>query len=140
MSFASARMTFSGQMPLSSPKKRVKSKKSFSFQFKEKWRARDMQLISPQASIGCCGLSFSITGLNFSGKMPLSSPKKRVKSKKSFSFELKEKWRARDMQLLSPQVSIGCCRLSFSITELIFSGKMPLGTPKKRVKSKKSRA
>ena len=57
--------------------------KSFSFQFKEKWRARDMQWLSPQASIGCCGLSFSITELIFSGKMPLSSPKKRVKSKKS---------------------------------------------------------
>ena len=81
MSFASARMTFSGQMPLSSPKKRVKSKKSFSVQFKEKKRARDMQLLSPQASIGCCGLSFSITGLIFSGKMPLGTPKKRVKSK-----------------------------------------------------------
>jgi len=95
MSFASARMTFSGQMPLSSPKKRVKSKKRFSFEFKEKWRARDMQLLSPQASIGCCGLSFSITGLIFSGKMPLGTPKKRVKSKKRFSFEFKEKWRAR---------------------------------------------
>jgi hypothetical protein len=72
--------------------------------------------------------------------MPLVTPKKMVKSKKSFSFELKEKWRARDMQLLSPQASIGCCGLSFSITELIFSGKMPLSSPKKRVKSKKSRA
>ena len=83
MSFASARMTFSGQMPLSSPKKRVKSKKRFSFELKEKWRARDMQLLSPQASIGCCGLSFSITELIFSGKMPLGTPKKRVLSKKS---------------------------------------------------------
>ncbi len=99
-----------------------------------------MQWLGPQASIGCCGLIFSITELIFSGKMPLGTPKKRVKSKKRFSFEFKEKWRARDMQLLSPQASIGCCGLSFSITELIFSGKMPLGTPKKRVKSKNSRA
>jgi hypothetical protein len=47
MSFASARLTFSGQMPLGSPKKRVRSKKGFSFQFKEKWRARGMQLLRP---------------------------------------------------------------------------------------------
>jgi hypothetical protein len=80
----------------------VLSKKSFSFQFKEKWRARDMQLLSPQASIGCCGLSFSITRLIFSGKTPLSSPKKRVLSKKSFSFQFKEKRRTRGMQWLRP--------------------------------------
>jgi hypothetical protein len=34
-------------MPLGSPKKRVLSKKSFSFQFKEKKRARDMQWLGP---------------------------------------------------------------------------------------------
>ena len=38
-SFASAGLTFSGQIPLGSPKKRVRSKKIFSFQFKEKRRA-----------------------------------------------------------------------------------------------------
>jgi hypothetical protein len=41
------------------------------------------------------------------------------------------------MQLLRPQASIGCCGTSISITDLIFSGKMRLGTPKKRVTSKK---
>jgi hypothetical protein len=35
--------------------------------------------------------------------MPLGSPKKRVKSKKSFSFQLKEKKRGRDMQWLGPK-------------------------------------
>jgi hypothetical protein len=72
--------------------------------------------------------------------MPLGTPKKRVLSEKVFSFEFKEKWRARDMQSRRQQASIGCCGTSFSITELILSGKMPLGTPKKRVKSNKSLA
>ncbi len=49
-------------------------------------------------------------------------PEKEGEVKKIFSFELKEKWRARDMQLLSPQASIGCCGLSISITALMFSG------------------
>ena len=49
-----------------------------------------MQLLRPQASISCCGTSFSITGVIFSGKMPLGTPKKRVKSKKIFSFRLKK--------------------------------------------------
>jgi hypothetical protein len=50
-----------------------------------------MQLLSPQAWIGCCGgLSFSCTELIFSGKMPLGTPKKRVKSKKSFHLSLKK--------------------------------------------------
>jgi hypothetical protein len=40
----------------------------FIIDFKEKWRARDMQLLRPQASIGCCGLSISITALIFSGQ------------------------------------------------------------------------
>ena len=76
------------------------------------------------------------TTVDRAGKMPLGTPKKRVKSKKRFSFEFKEKWRAPHMQLLRPQPSIGCCGTSFSITGLVFSGKMSLGTPKKRVKSK----
>ncbi len=79
---------------------------------------------------------FRVRGSSFLEKTCLDRPKKRVKSKKIFSFEFKEKWRARDMQLLGPQASIGCCGTSFSIAGLIFSGKMPLGTPKKRVKSK----
>jgi hypothetical protein len=49
-----------------------------------------MQLLRPQASIGCCGLSISITALIFSGKMPLGTPKKRVKSKKSFHLNSKK--------------------------------------------------
>jgi hypothetical protein len=44
---------------------------------------------------------------------------------------------ARDKQLLGPQASTGCCGTSFASAGLIFSGKMRLDTPKKRVKSKK---
>jgi hypothetical protein len=47
MSFASARLTFSGKTRHGSPKKRVLSKKFFSFQFKEKRRARGMQSLRP---------------------------------------------------------------------------------------------
>jgi len=49
-----------------------------------------MQLLGPQASTGCCGTSFSIAGLIFSGKMRLGTPKKRVQSKKSFHLSSKK--------------------------------------------------
>jgi hypothetical protein len=49
-----------------------------------------MQLLRPQASIGCCGLSISIAGLIFSGKMRLGTPKKWVQSKKSFHLSSKK--------------------------------------------------
>jgi hypothetical protein len=78
-------------MPLGSLKKKVKSKKSFSFQFKEKKRGRDMQWLGPKASNGCCGTSFASAGVPFSGQMPLGNPKKRVKSKNAFHFGSKKR-------------------------------------------------
>jgi hypothetical protein len=42
------------------------------------------------------------------------------------------------MQLLRPKASNGCCETSFGSSDLIFSGNMPLGSPKKRVLSKKA--
>jgi hypothetical protein len=100
-----------------------------------------MQWLGPQASIGCCGLSFFITELIFSGKMPLGTPQKRVTSKKS--FHLSSKKSGARVTAIAHAESINrlchsCCGLSISITGLIFSGKMPLGTPKKRVTSQKS--
>jgi hypothetical protein len=37
-----------------------------------------MQLLRPQASIGCCGLSFSIAGLIFSGEMHIDMLRARA--------------------------------------------------------------
>ena len=84
---------------------------------------------------------FRVRGSSFLEKTWLDSLKKRVQSKKSFHLSSKKSGARVTCtcgQLLRPQASIGCCGLSFSITGLIFSGKMRLGTPKKRVKSKKS--
>jgi hypothetical protein len=50
MSSASSELIFSGNTRLGSPKKRVLPKKIFSFEFKEKQRASDMQLLGPQQS------------------------------------------------------------------------------------------
>ena len=78
-------------MPLGSPKKRVLSKKSFSFQFKEKRRARGMQSLRPWASSGCCRTSFASARLTFSGQTRHDSPKISERSKNSFSFQLKKR-------------------------------------------------
>ena len=61
-----------------------------------------MRGCSPSAlcQLWSCRTSFASAGLIFSGKTRRDSPKKRVRSRKSFSFQFKEKRRARDMQWL----------------------------------------
>ena len=77
-------------------------------------------------------------GCPFSGNMPLGIPKKRVKSKKAFHFSSKKRSARVTCDCSAKKHQTAAAGRVLRVQGCPFSGKMPLGIPKKRVKPKKA--
>jgi hypothetical protein len=84
------------------------------------------------------GRVLRVQGCPFSGNMPLGIPKKRVKSKKAFHFSSKKRSARVTCDCTAQKHQTAAAGRVLRVQGCPFSGNMPLGIPKKRVKSKKA--
>jgi hypothetical protein len=130
--------SFQEKMPLGTPKKRVRSKKSFHLSSKKSGARVTCNCSGRKHQSAAAGRVFRLQGSSFQEKMPLGTPKKRVRSKKSFHLSSKKSGARVTCNCSGRKHQSAAAGRVFRLQGSSFQEKMPLGTPKKRVKSKKS--
>ena len=91
MSFASERLTFSGQMPLGSPKKRVRSKKAFHFSSKKRGARVACNRSGHEHQVDAAGRVLRVQASSFQERRVMTALKRGCVQKKAFHFSSKKR-------------------------------------------------